>query len=739
MKRSVFLANCLVGAAWFPAVAYAQNAGTDAATGQGDIVVSARQRAEKLQEVPVSVTAFTEKQLRDAGVKRVEDFIHMTPNITFVNSQNPGTSFITIRGLTQNRNQPAPVAIVVDGVLQSSDREFAAGLLDINDIEVVRGPQGALYGRNATGGAIIINTKKPTNLTEGHVEAGAASGDDYYGEATLSGPVIRDKLLGRISVRVQNREGYYDNIVLHQKVDPLKDVIIQSRLVYNATDRLTFDFKANYNRTTAGALNLTYQPANLNADGVTLNTANPFDYSRGDANQVNRTFYANNIGISKRTIASASLRSAYEFDFATLSSVTAFTHVEEGFASDQYPYTATRDAMVNGVMVGDGVQSQWTSSDAISEEIRLTSRANQRLRWMVGAYYVGNNHFISTSTSEDLGYGLVILEKVPQFNDPRIPTLSFLADDNHDRAWALFGNAEYDLTRRLELGVALRYDEDYRRQIVSPYNTAGSGGDVNNAHFGKLQPKFTLKYKALDNINLFTSWGQGFRSGQFNQNGVGAAAATIGLNGVSDVAKQEVTSSFEAGFKSSWLGNHLTVDGTYFHTAARNVQYFVFVSSISAQVLVNIDKVAINGGELEAALHFGGFRLDVGAGITDATIKAYSLSPTDVGRKAPFVPNKTVQVGAQYTMPVSGALNLTGRIDYELRGKQFWSPENETARKDLNLVNLRLTLADSKGRWEMAGFVKNLTDLKYNEEYGSGGFAYAANPRSYGMSLRYNY
>ncbi|HEY0271323.1 MAG TPA: TonB-dependent receptor [Sphingomonas sp.] len=743
--RPFLLGTCAVATGVCPSfattIAQAADQPTAAATAvnEGDIVVTARQRNEKLQDVPVSVTAFSARQLQDAGVKRVEDFIHLTPNITFVNSQNPGTSFITIRGLTQNRNQPAPVAIVVDGVLQTSDREFASGLLDINDIEVVRGPQGALYGRNATGGAIIINTKMPTDKTEGHVEAGAGNGGDYYGEATLSGPIIEDKLLARVSTRIEQREGYFENIVLHQKADPLKDYMLQSRLIYNATPDLTFDFKGNFNKTHAGALNLTYQPANLNPDGVTLNTADPFDYSKGDANQVDRQFYANNIGRSNRTITSLSMRATYKMDWATLSSVTAYTHVVEGYASDQYPYTATRDATVDGVMIGDGVQSQYTSSKALSQEIRLTSPSDQRFRWMVGVYGVGTDHFISTTTSQDLGYGMLILKRKPAFNDPEHPTLSFLADNNHDRAWAVFGNAEYDLTDKLEVSVALRYDHDHRRQYVSPYNTAGSQGDVNNAAFGKFQPKVTLRYKPTDNVQLFASYGQGFRSGQFNQNGVGAAAATVGLIGVSDVAKQETTTSYEAGFKSSFFDNHLTFDGTYFHTDARNVQYFVFVAPISAQVLVNIDKVRINGGELEAALHFGRFSATAGLGITDAKIVKYSLSPGDVGNKAPFVPNMTFQPGMQYTAPIGSNLTLTGRVDYERRGKQYWSPENETSRRALNLVNLRVTLANVSDKWELVGFVKNVGDVKYNEEYGSGGFAYAANPRTYGTSLRYNF
>ena len=711
---------------------------TSAEDSQPDaIVVTARQRSELLQDVPLSITAFSSENLRDAGVERVDDIIQLTPNITFVNSQSPGTSFITIRGLTQNRNQPAPVAIVVDGVLQTSDREFAAGLLDIDSIEVVRGPQGALYGRNATGGAIIINTKRPTNYTEGHFQLGAANGGEFSAEGTISGPIIEDKLFARISGRVITRDGYFNNVVLSKKVDPLDDYTIQSLITYTPTPELTIDLHANYSQTRAGALNLTYQPANINAD-YTLNADDPFDYSRGDANDVNRTFYANNIGDSFREITSISARVAYEMDFATLTSVTAFTGVNEVFTSDQFPYTASRNSLAPGYLV-DGGQSQYVTTKAISQELRLTSGDDGPLRWMVGGYFVGTNRFISTTTSEDLGFGVIKLKRTPQFDNPYNPTLSFIADNNHDRAWALFGNIEYDLTDRLEAGFALRYDRDNRKQFVSPYSTTGAPGATNKTHYDRLQPKVSLTYNVNDNVRLFASYGVGFRSGQFNQNGVGAAASTIGLDGVSDIAKQEETQSYEAGFKAQLFDRRLTLNGTLFRTDADNVQYFVFVGAISAQVLVNIDKVRITGGELEANLRlFEGLSANAGLGITDSKIRRYALNPAAVGNKAPFVPNKTVNAGLQYAIPV-GNMTLTPRVDYELRGKQYWSPENITARKDLNLVNLRLTLAGPDDRFDLAGWVKNVGDLKYNEEYGSGGFAYAANPRTYGVTLRYNY
>ena len=124
-----------------------------------EITVTARKRAESIQDAPISVTAFNAQAIEDAGIRETADFIQLTSNITLAESQSISTSFLTIRGLTQVRNGEIPVAVVIDGVLQFNNRQFVQQLFDVAQIEVVKGPQGALYGRNAAGGAIIINTK----------------------------------------------------------------------------------------------------------------------------------------------------------------------------------------------------------------------------------------------------------------------------------------------------------------------------------------------------------------------------------------------------------------------------------------------------------------------------------------------------------------------------------------------------------------------------------------------------
>lgn len=705
-----------------------------------EIVVTARMRKESLQNVPMSVTAFSVKAIEDAGIENVGDFIGLVPNVSLVQTQSTGTSFMTIRGITQVRNGEPPVAVVVDGVQQISDRQFTQELFDIERIEVLRGPQGALYGRNATGGAIIVTTRQPSNELRGHLRGGYGSGEERLIEASLSGPLVHDTLLFRAGARYLDREGYFNNINLGKKVDPLEDLTVRTLLQWNASERLTLGLRANILRADSGALNHGYQPALIGPDGVTLDPNNPFpfDFTRGDANLVDRNFKATNIGEGRRDIDEVSLKIDYDAVAATLTSITSWNQVTESITGDQFPYTASLTrSFFNGTFVVDGTQTQFVDVGAWSQELRLTSRADRRLRWMGGLYYLDTSRFISTTTGDDRGQGIVAIERTPRFSDPRNPTLSFFADDNDNEAWAAFGNVAYDITARLEAAIALRYDEDQRQQRVSPLNTGGVPGALNERSFSKFQPKGSLRYQPTADLNFYGSWGVGFRSGQFNQNGVGVAAAAAGIVGVEDSVDQEETETLEAGFKSEWLDDRLRISGGVFRTNVDGQHYFVFVGQVGAQVLVSIDEVKLTGGEIEAIANLApGLDAYLAWGVTSSEIESYGLSPADVGNDAPYVPRSTLNLGAQYRRPITGQLGLFGRIDYERRGEQFWDPENSTARSAIDLVNLRLGV--EADRWSLIGAVDNATNTVYNSEWVLGGFPHVAPPRTWRVDLRIN-
>ena len=212
-----------------------------------EVVVTARKRAETLAESPISVKAFTDSEIRAAGISTPQDFVNLTPNVTLVQTQSAGNSFLNIRGVSSARNSELAAAILIDGVLMSNATQLNQQLFDIQQVEVLRGPQGALYGRNAIGGAVTITTKAPGDEQEGEIQIGYESAPGYSVKGYLGGPLSDD---GSVSYRVAgsiiDHDGYLKNAYLRQNADPYKDVSFRARVDWVVSDTLTTDFRVSY-------------------------------------------------------------------------------------------------------------------------------------------------------------------------------------------------------------------------------------------------------------------------------------------------------------------------------------------------------------------------------------------------------------------------------------------------------------------------------------------------------------
>ena len=220
-----------------------------------EIVVSARKRAENLQEVPIAVTAFTESQIESAGIQRPGDFIGLMPNVTMVDSANVGDTQVSIRGIVSTRDAESTFAYVVDGVLVTNPNGFNEELMDVSQIEVLKGPQGALYGRNAVAGAILVTTNRPDEEFEGKVKVGAGNNGSKNASLTLSGG-LGDGLLGRVSVNRRETDGHYSNAFTGaNSVDFLEDTTVRGRLIWDVNEELSLDMRAGMSEVSGGAIN----------------------------------------------------------------------------------------------------------------------------------------------------------------------------------------------------------------------------------------------------------------------------------------------------------------------------------------------------------------------------------------------------------------------------------------------------------------------------------------------------
>lgn len=724
LMSSALASGMLLASVATPAVA--QTLPTTTAQADADapeIVVSARKRAEKLNDVPAAVSVFTEQQIEAQGITNPRDFIAETPGVTFVETQNAGTSFVIIRGISQARNSEPSVAVVVDGVQQVNPAQFDQDLFDLEQIEVLKGPQGGLYGRNAIGGAILITTKQPTDTYEYKSKIGFDSGPGITLQQTASGPVQGiDNLKFITSLQFHDTEGYIKNDYLDQSADPLKNTSGRMKLVWKPSTDLSVDAQVSYSR--------------LHTTGFYYNIVS-------NVNDVSLPVQVNNKGEDLRNLFDASIKVDYDLGFATMSSVTAYDSVEETVTGDAYDFKPIPQSFFNSIFGFDLNQSQYLNVEAVSQDFRLTSHNDGPIHWLAGGYFVHTDRFISTGNMIDTGNGVFPVYHGPSTN-PLNPQFSFLADTQDNFAWALYGDVTGEITKQIEIAASLRYDNDDRQNTTNtptaflpniPGFPAGYTGQVRDATFTALQPKVTLRYKPEDNLTLYADWGRGFRSGGFNQTGVGAVAASSGILGVSDEFKAEIANTWEVGGKAELFGRRLLLDGSLYHTTSHNPYFFVFLAANSTQNLGNLNEVVYKGLDFNSSYRITDkLQASFGYAYTSSEI-TQAADPSQIGNQAPDVSKYTIDTALQYREPITDDLSGMARVDYQRIGPTWWDPANSTVRDPVDLVNARVSVQAES--YEVALWSKNLFNKQYNAEFSPGGFVFKALPRIVGLDATF--
>ncbi|MGV3770236.1 MAG: TonB-dependent receptor [Sphingobium phenoxybenzoativorans] len=695
----------------------------NAKEGVDDIVVTALRRDANLQDTPAAVTAFTSQAIENAGIDRAADFVNLTANVNLVETQNAGNAFVIIRGITQARNSEPSVAVVIDGVQQVNPAAFNQELFDIDQIEVLKGPQGGLYGRNAIGGAIIINTKQPSDQFEGKVKLGVDNGFGWQARAGISGP-LSENVKFRISGSYVDTNGYLRNSFLREKADPYKDAAIRGNLLIDAGGGLAVDLRASY--------------ARLEAQALYFNIVS-------DVNDTSLPIRVNNAGQNDRDLMNIAAKISYDTDNFSVTSITSYDTVKEVLTGDAFNFLPIQESLFFQLLGFDLNQSQYLNVKAFSQELRFQSPSSSKLFWMFGGYLIDTNRFISTGNMVDTGNGVFPVYRTPSTN-PLNPQATFLSDKQDNFAWALFANMGYDILEPLRIDASLRYDHDKRRNTTLtptaflpnvPGAPQGATGDVRRETFSDWQPKVTLTYKPADDVTLYGGYSRGFRSGGFNQTGVGAVAAANGIVGVGDVFREETADTFEVGFKTRFADRKITFNGAVYSTVSKNSYFFVFLAANSTQNLGNIPKTRLKGFELELnARPMPAVELNAAVGYTWSDIKQFP-DPTVIGNEAPLISRYTYNLGAQFTPDLGGDLEGLFRVDYRRTGKTCWGPYNTTVRKPVDLVDVRAGIKTDA--WSITGYATNLFDKKYNAEFSPGGFVFKARPRVYGLEATYTF
>ena len=646
----------------------------DASANLEEITVTARRRSESLQDVPIAVTVMTSQDIARAGIVSVQDFANLTPNVTFDNALNLGTNYLSIRGQSQAQYSPPPAAIVVDGVLNISPMQFNVDEFDLQQIEVLKGPQGAIYGRNAIAGAINLTTAKPGPEFAAHALASAGSADEWIGKGSVSGPVIPDLLYVLGGVSYTDRRGQVRNVTTGGYSDKYEDVTSRLRVVLTPADNVEADIKYTYSDAEG------HDPAYVwSRSGDPAISSDPLD--------------ANRVGSNPRTLHDLSGRLSWDSSFATTTLTLAYVDVTESLAEDLD--MASADILA---------ATQHEKQKGFSQELRFASSSGSNLSWLIGAYHVRSNQRRDTNIYVDpFFFGLA---PAPTQADA---LFSANSDLNRYETWAGFGQVQYDFSAGFGVELALRYDDDQIHQVP------GAGAE-REAGFSKLQPKATVIYEPSTDLNFYVSAGEGFRSGDFNASGSSFGDPLI---------LAETATNYEIGAKTRWFDRTLTVNAAIFQTDLENGQFKLFDTVGATNVGVNIDETRIRGLEIEGALRaMPGLQIYGSLGYTDPEIKAFTPpagftgeASTYIGNRPPRIAKMTANLGFDLQLPISNGLALFFRPDYRYESGLYWDPENVYRRPERDLVNLRAGIRDSDDRWSVTGWGRNVLDTKVTAEY----------------------
>jgi iron complex outermembrane recepter protein len=742
-----------------------------------EIVVTARRRSESLQKVPFAISAISGEQLERSGINNIEQLSRTQPSIQLI-STNPRNTATTIRGqgstigLTNDGLEPG-VGIYIDDVYFARPGSAVVDLVDIERIEILRGPQGTLFGKNTTAGALNITTRGPSFNPEARIEL---SGGDYgflQTKLSVSGPLISNKLAGRISFGATRRQGNLKNVTTNTLQNDLNSQAVRAQLLFTPSDvlnlRLSYDFA--------------FQDPEANTQGFvrygpTLRTPNrqfpalaaQAGYAPPSLNVYDRLVDVNSPIQAKQVINGASATVNWEFESTTLTSISAWRKWEWTPQNDRdYTALSIRTLSANN-----------SKQDQFSQEVRLASKDQQTINWVVGLYYFDQE--VQTNGREGWGKDAarwLINSTVPSNLIDGYLQLSDV--QSNTKSYAIFGQLTWNATERLRLTQGLRLTNEekgvrYDQKVSGGLNTTDSVliaaklGIARNQFYeasvsdNSLSGQFSLAYDLSLGILSYVTVSRGYKSGGVNAAGIPTKAdGTPSL--ISAVIKPEEVTNIEGGLKSQFFNKRATVNLAIFSTDINDYQANVVDSGPGALrgYLANIDKVEVRGLEVDTRLRLSdNLSISGNVSYTDAKYASFKNAPaplelqssstsvTDLSGKAlPGVSKWAGSIAAEYVHQANiGTLKGDAYISGDVSYRSKWNSDSSVSKYaeiDASiLVNLRLGFR-AFGGVEGFIFIKNAFDKQYLQfttiQAGNSGAIYGqpGDPRSIGFTLRQSF
>ena len=747
-------------------------------------VTGARRREEAVQEVPIPVSVVDGELITEAGAFNVNRIKELIPSVQLYSS-NPRNTGVNIRGLgspfglTNDGIEPG-VGYYVDGVLYARPASTTLDFIDVERVEVLRGPQGTLFGKNTTAGAILLTTRKPTFTPEYDFELGY--GDDAFVQAkgSVSGP-LGDKVAGRISLTSTQRDGLLYNVATQQKVNDIDNIGVRTQLLVTPNERADITFSLDYTdqkpngyaQVFAGSV-----PTQRSAYRQFETIITDLNYAPPSSDPFERLIDHDTPWRSGNEMGGVAANIDVEIGPGTLTSTTSWRF---------WNWDPSNDRDYLGLPVGTLSQAP-SKHEQTTQEVRWSGDLSDKLHGVFGFFAFDQKLNTDPVHTEQAGAALYrFLWTAPNTPGAATPALfdgytSEITSELNTVSAALFGQIDWAITDRLHLlpGVRFNYDQkdvDFNRrvtggpaaptaaqqaQLLSVYRPQAFAADVDDSN---VSGQVTLQYAATDRINTYATYATAFKSVGVNLGGLPLDAANNTVLSAAEVAPEDV-SHFEIGFKASPTPG-TTANLTFFNTEIEDFQTQVTNAQfgVARGYLANAEKVRVRGAEFDGNLELGSrFALRGSVAYTDAEYVSFTDAPPPLegtggpafvdasGGRLPGISEWAASVGTEYrrTGNIFGKPGelFTG-LDIYYRGdfSSSATPSQYLNVEGYSLLNLRVGFRSDNGGWSGFVWARNLLDENYFEQLlaapaGNGAGHYGAvlgDPRSYGATVRFSF
>lgn len=754
-----------------PYLAIAAILASNIATAQiEEIIVTATKRAESIQDVPISISAYSGDFLENSNIQTLQDLSLYAPNFTFATSSQPTNARIFIRGIGSVGNSAieTSVGVYVDGVYYPRPGSVIGNLLDIEAVEVLRGPQGTLFGRNTAAGALNLRTRDPSDQSEGYFQAGLGDYGAYSLEGVVNTPMSETVAL-RLSGKFSERDGYGFNTLSNEEIGDRDDLTLRAKIGIDFSPNVYGKLTLDYNEVNTGGQIVELLPATASPvfDG-TLNAL--FGSNATTADGYDQIIHQDH----QDSVNDEQWGATFDIEFSmgthTVRSITAYRDWEAD----------NRESAIR--LTGDVLPRNHNyTTTTLSQEFHLLSPTDQPLTYVLGAFFYDEDFDID----EDFDAGVdTCIPVVFALTGGDLPTaLACLAmpqlpatDSDYTQtltSTAVFAQATYDFSDRFSMTFGGRYTSDEKEAafvqttpnaIIGSFFRAAEAVPDLSSDDSAFTWLVNATFNPSDDVMLFASVSTGFKGGGFNSGGSGAV-----LGRAARIFTEETSTNYEIGIKSKFADGKATTNVTLYQTELEDFQDRSFdgLSFLTR----NAGKRTQKGLEadfvlnpVESLMIFGGISyLDSVFDSFDAAspLPGDTVSQDLTGRTPHYSPEWQGSLVAEWRAPFgAGSLEWFLRPEYTYIGEQ-----NIGANTNLNpqsiqdaygLVNLRLGLAAADGRWQITAYGKNLGDegyceVNYDQPLGAefNGVNAAANtipqrcivgtPRTYGVSFRWNY